>query len=868
MKAPTSLEPKPLKAFRDKYLAVVMMVAALLITSIVSAQTDSLKYSQINGYGFKYKRMAFDSVLMIPNSASPHAPYRAGALRYRASDSTLQIWTGYQWSSIVTGSTGIDTAYMLNDTVLAIETPGENYLLQVAKRHVDSLYRKPGQDSIFYKIYGVERAIKDSSGTNVVLTNVGTGFRRVTTPNGSIKTDIYGYGLNGDSAATANTITVQADTSETNHLVTQSDLNDAIAGVVISPAGSDRQIQINDAGVFGVQSGVSVTNQGAVVADSTRVLRHVVKGDSSIVKKIEFAKSSLRDGATVGFIGFSEEENQYETATIDNTTYWGIGTPEVGGTHSMLVKMENNWTPFPGATYRQKEFYLQIHYPTGAILRPISWTGSILGNDGTWIQRGNLNSYTDWDGRFNLGGFSRGVGEFTTYHNFSGSGNIKLHIVDSTIATGNTIAAGLTITGQIAGGGRLNTTAIHGQEIDYNWESAPVFRATAPSMNSSNFNYVFAIPNSNTGHRLIVNKGSGIFDDVAMWIHNDGRTVVGNANNFWPSYKFQAHNGINSFVFGDWDTDNTTILYSGAFSHRLTAGGGGTGMGAGYRFEADNGSNTPTTIADIAGVWNGTPTAGSENGDIIFRTRRAGTLTEAARVKANGHVSTTDEAYDATAWNGNTEVPTKNAIRDKIESLGTGITSINSMTGPAITIQGGTGTSVSSSTNTVTVEVVPSSTALAHTLDVQYVTQGNTGTSETDLFSYTLPANKLSVDGRTVNFEIDGEVNDNTATAQIKLYFGGNTTLNTGAINISTANTGWRLKGYIVRTSSTTAHVTYELHAPGLATAVFVGYNNLTSLDFTAGNIFKITAQAGGAGGGNSDITAHSWQVTYKPIPL
>jgi len=163
---------------------------------------------------------------------------------------------------------------------------------------------------------------------------------------------------------------------------------------------------------------------------------------------------------------------------------------------------------------------------------------------------------------------------------------------------------------------------------------------------------------------------------------------------------------------------------------------------------------------------------------------------------------------------------------------------------------------------------VPSSTALAHTLDVQYVTQGNTGTSETDLFTYTLPANKLSVDGRTVNFEIDGEVNDNTATAQIKLYFAGNVTLNTGAVNISTANTGWRLKGYIVRTSSTTAHVTYELHAPGLATAVFVGYNNLTSLDFTTGNIFKITAQAGGAGGGNSDITAHSWQVTYKPIPL
>ena len=31
-----------------------------------------------------------------------------------------------------------------------------------------------------------------------------------------------------------------------------------------------------------------------------------------------------------------------------------------------------------------------------------------------------------------------------------------------------------------------------------------------------------------------------------------------------------------------------------------------------------------------------------------------------------------DTAYDATSWNGNTDVPTKNAVRDKIETLGGG----------------------------------------------------------------------------------------------------------------------------------------------------------------------------------------------------
>jgi hypothetical protein len=199
--------------------------------------------------------------------------------------------------------------------------------------------------------------------------------------------------------------------------------------------------------------------------------------------------------------------------------------------------------------------------------------------------------------------------------------------------------------------------------------------------------------------------------------------------------------------------------------------------------------------------------------------------------------------------------------------VGGGITSINSETGPAVTIQGGTATSASTTTNTVTINVTPSSNAIPHTLDALFTTQGNSGTGETDLYSYSVPANKLSIDGRTVNFEIDGEFNDATATAQLKLYFAGNVTLNTGAIVISTAFTKWRLRGYIIRTSSSTAHVTYELQSPGLATPLFISYNNLTSLDFTTTNVFKISAQAGGAGGGTDDITAHSWQILYKPQP-
>ena len=51
-----------------------------------------------------------------------------------------------------------------------------------------------------------------------------------------------------------------------------------------------------------------------------------------------------------------------------------------------------------------------------------------------------------------------------------------------------------------------------------------------------------------------------------------------------------------------------------------------------------------------------------------------------ASVAADGNISVPDEAYGA-GWNGNTEVPTKNAIYDKIESLSTGGFTWNEVTG-------------------------------------------------------------------------------------------------------------------------------------------------------------------------------------------
>lgn len=50
----------------------------------------------------------------------------------------------------------------------------------------------------------------------------------------------------------------------------------------------------------------------------------------------------------------------------------------------------------------------------------------------------------------------------------------------------------------------------------------------------------------------------------------------------------------------------------------------------------------------------------------------ANVVTTAGGVTFAADISVPDDAYDATTWNGNVEVPTKNAVRDKIESLSIG----------------------------------------------------------------------------------------------------------------------------------------------------------------------------------------------------
>lgn len=160
---------------------------------------------------------------------------------------------------------------------------------------------------------------------------------------------------------------------------------------------------------------------------------------------------------------------------------------------------------------------------------------------------------------------------------------------------------------------------------------------------------------------------------------------------------------------------------------------------------------------------------------------------------------------------------------------------------------------------------VPGAGSGFQTLNVQYTDANNTGTSATDLYSYTIPANTLATNGSSVQFETSGTFNDATATVDLEGLFAGNGIAGTGLIAIS--GTGvWSIKGTIIRTGTSSARVCTIMSIDNSSNKIYSTVAVFGSgLDFTTTNILKITGTAGGAGGGSNDITGKMWKVTYQP---
>lgn len=111
-----------------------------------------------------------------------------------------------------------------------------------------------------------------------------------------------------------------------------------------------------------------------------------------------------------------------------------------------------------------------------------------------------------------------------------------------------------------------------------------------------------------------------------------------------------------------------------------------------------------------------------------------------------------------------------------------------------------------------------------------YTDETTAGTTQENLYTYTLPANSMSVNGDKLRVEYGGEFTANTNTKRLFPKFAG-TVLATGQVSATSA-TDWAIDYYLIRVSNSVVRYTVEFTAVGEPVVVESG--EITGLDLTA----------------------------------
>jgi hypothetical protein len=142
---------------------------------------------------------------------------------------------------------------------------------------------------------------------------------------------------------------------------------------------------------------------------------------------------------------------------------------------------------------------------------------------------------------------------------------------------------------------------------------------------------------------------------------------------------------------------------------------------------------------------------------------------------------------------------------------------------------------------------VGSGTATAQVSGVLSVntTQAGTGadTNETDLWTYSLPANTLNVDGKTLRVTVSGDNAANANAKTVKFYFGSTAVFISNAATTNPAS--WSATYVITRTGASAQLLVRVLSIYG-AGAVVANPVTSTPAEATTGAItLKVTGQNG-----------------------
>ncbi len=135
---------------------------------------------------------------------------------------------------------------------------------------------------------------------------------------------------------------------------------------------------------------------------------------------------------------------------------------------------------------------------------------------------------------------------------------------------------------------------------------------------------------------------------------------------------------------------------------------------------------------------------------------------------------------------------------------------------------------------------------VAGALKVNSTAVGNVGAGTDDLITYSLPANTLNANGRTIRINAWGTTANNAAAKTVTLEFGSQTIM-TQALTANIAGT-WRITAYVSRTGSGTQDIFAEL----LQLATVVHKQTLTA--GTQTDTAAITIKCTGTATSDNDI--------------
>ena len=291
----------------------------------------------------------------------------------------------------------------------------------------------------------------------------------------------------------------------------------------------------------------------------------------------------------------------------------------------------------------------------------------------------------------------------------------------------------------------------------------------------------------------------------------------------------------------------------------ISDGAGGNTAGRFYKADADNTYSSTTAEAlgfAIAAISSGssgsiriqgrmTDLSGFSAGAVQYVSATAGALTATAPANSRPAcvADTTTTCIISSALTIAAASGTQSGVVSlAAQTLGTGVKTFSAQ--PILTAGTGTGTA-----------------PISGTLNIQSTSDTcATFGSEEDFFSYTLPANSLSANNRSIFVRAWGDTAGNANNKRLRLYFGGTLIADSTAAAFNAQN--WRFNAEIIRTGAATEVANVVLNVAA-ATASNIAHvqNTALAIDTTAAIIIKVTGLCATA---NDDATQRGMVVGFR----